>query len=160
MTSCLSYFQLWSWIPSKKVNTSRCLVRMWLLLSSPKERRSEMWRQLKYHDWQIRNLFAGNSSWSDRGNQVWYKPYQEDPCRQRQVPINTQSYFQVLIDKLCILMIPKKQKDSIPKQLSLQEFEEWKCPIFYISHLAVVNHRSHPRHVMIVFNSSHMHEGV
>ena len=55
---------------------------------------------------------------------------------------------------------PKVTERLHPKQLSLQELEEWKGPVFYISHLAVVNPRSHSKHVMILFNSSHMHEGV
>ena len=48
----------------------------------------------------------------------------------------------------------------VARKLSPQELEEWKGPLFYISHLAVVNPRSNSTPVRIVFNSSQCHHGV
>ena len=48
----------------------------------------------------------------------------------------------------------------VARKLSPKELEEWKGPVFYILHLAVVNPRSNSTPVRIVFNSSQSHHGV
>ena len=48
----------------------------------------------------------------------------------------------------------------VARKLTTQELEQWNGPLFYISHLAVVNPRSKSTPVRIVFNSSQSHHGV
>lgn len=43
---------------------------------------------------------------------------------------------------------------GVARKLTQKELQEWSGPKFYISHLAVVNTRSHSTPVRIVFNSS------
>ena len=49
---------------------------------------------------------------------------------------------------------------GVARKLSRKELEEWSGPKFYISHLAVVNTRSHSTPVRIVFNSSQVCQGM
>ena len=49
---------------------------------------------------------------------------------------------------------------QVARKLSTQEIKDWKGPVYYISHLAVVNPRSQSTIVRIVFNSSQMHKGL
>ena len=49
---------------------------------------------------------------------------------------------------------------QVARKLTPQELKEWKGPVFYIAHLAVVNPRSNSTPVRIVFNSSQSHRGV
>ena len=48
----------------------------------------------------------------------------------------------------------------VARKLTTQKLEQWNGPLFYISHLAVVNPRSKSTPVRIVFNSSQSHHGV
>ena len=48
----------------------------------------------------------------------------------------------------------------VARKLSSEEIKSWTGPVFYISHLAVVNPHSNSTPVRIVFNSSQTHEGV
>ena len=48
----------------------------------------------------------------------------------------------------------------VARKLTPQELKEWKGPVFYIAHLAVVNPRSNSTPVRIVFKSSQSHRGV
>ena len=58
----------------------------------------------------------------------------------------------------------KQMKDmmerGVARKLSHKELQEWSCPKFYISHLAVINTRSHSPPVQIVFNSSQVCQGM
>ena len=49
---------------------------------------------------------------------------------------------------------------GVARKLSHKEFQEWSGPKFYISHLAVINTRSHSPPVQIVFNSSQVCQGM
>ena len=49
---------------------------------------------------------------------------------------------------------------GVARKLSQKEIQEWSGPKFYISHLAVVNTRSHSTPVRIVFNSSQVCQGM
>ncbi|KAL9987900.1 hypothetical protein ACROYT_G002280 [Oculina patagonica] len=49
---------------------------------------------------------------------------------------------------------------GVARKLSQKELQEWNFPKFYISHLAVVNMRSHSKLVRIVFNSSQVCQGM
>lgn len=49
---------------------------------------------------------------------------------------------------------------GVARKLSQKELQEWSGPKFYISHLAVVNTRSHSTPVRIVFNSSQVCQGM
>ena len=49
---------------------------------------------------------------------------------------------------------------GVARKLSQKELKEWNGPKFYISHLAVVNTRSHSTPVRIVFNSSQVCQGM
>lgn len=49
---------------------------------------------------------------------------------------------------------------GVARKLSQKELQEWNGPKFYISHLAVVNTRSHSTPVRIVFNSSQVCQGM
>ena len=49
---------------------------------------------------------------------------------------------------------------QVARKLTPQELKEWKGPVVYIAHLAVVNPRSNSTPVRIVFNSSQSHRGV
>ena len=49
---------------------------------------------------------------------------------------------------------------GVARKLSQKEIQEWNGPKFYISHLAVVNTRSHSTPVRIVFNSSQVCQGM
>ena len=49
---------------------------------------------------------------------------------------------------------------GVARRLSQKELQEWNGPKFYISHLAVVNTRSHSTPVRIVFNSSQVCQGM
>ena len=57
-----------------------------------------------------------------------------------------------------------QMKDTEDRQvackLTFKELKEWKEPVFYIAHLAVVNPRSNSTPIRIVFNSSQSHHGV
>ena len=48
---------------------------------------------------------------------------------------------------------------GVAKKLSEEEIQKWSGPIFYISHLAVVNPKSNSTPVCIVFNSSQVYKG-
>ena len=48
----------------------------------------------------------------------------------------------------------------VARKLSSEEVKSWTGPVFYISHLAVVNPHSNSTPVRIVFNSSQTHKGV
>ena len=48
----------------------------------------------------------------------------------------------------------------VSRKVTSQDLEEWKGPVFYISHLAVVNPRLNSTPVRIVLNSSQSHHGV
>ena len=49
---------------------------------------------------------------------------------------------------------------GVARKLSSEEVKSWNGPVFYISHLAVVNPHSNSTPVRIVFNSSQTHKGV
>ena len=49
---------------------------------------------------------------------------------------------------------------GVARKLCQRELQEWSGPKFYISHLAVVNTRSHSTPVRIVFNSSQVCQGM
>ncbi len=49
---------------------------------------------------------------------------------------------------------------QVARKLTPEELKEWKGPMFYIAHLAVINPRSNSTPVRIVFNSSQSHHGV
>ena len=49
---------------------------------------------------------------------------------------------------------------GVARKLSQKELQEWSGPRFYISHLAVVNTRSHSTPVRVVFNSSQVCQGM
>lgn len=57
----------------------------------------------------------------------------------------------------------KQMEDMVDRgvatKLSQEELQEWSGPTYYISHLAVVNQRSHSTPVRIVFNSSQVCKG-
>ena len=67
-------------------------------------------------------------------------------------------------DEVCAETYKEQMKDMldrhVARKLTPQELEEWNGPVFYISHLAVVNPRSNSTPVRIVFNSSESHRGV
>ena len=46
------------------------------------------------------------------------------------------------------------------RKLSTKEDMEWEGPKFYINHLAVVNPKSKSTPIRIVFNSSHVYQGI
>ncbi|CAB3998608.1 Hypothetical predicted protein [Paramuricea clavata] len=48
----------------------------------------------------------------------------------------------------------------VARKLAYEEVKSWTGPVFYISHLAVVNPHSNSTPVRIVFNSSQTHKGV
>ena len=48
---------------------------------------------------------------------------------------------------------------GVAKKLSEEEVHKWSGPLFYISHLAVVNPKSNSTPVRIVFNSSQVYKG-
>ena len=48
---------------------------------------------------------------------------------------------------------------GVAKMLSEEEIQKWSGPLFYTSHLAVVNPKSNSTPVCIVFNSSQVHKG-
>jgi hypothetical protein len=48
---------------------------------------------------------------------------------------------------------------KVARKLSTRELQEWEGPVFYISHLAVLNPRSNSTPVRIVFNSSQVSQG-
>ena len=48
---------------------------------------------------------------------------------------------------------------GVAKTLSEEEIQKWSGPLFYTSHLAVVNPKSNSTPVCIVFNSSQVHKG-
>lgn len=58
----------------------------------------------------------------------------------------------------------KQMEDMVERgvagKLSQKVLQEWSGPKFYISHLAVVNIRSHSTPVRIVFNSSQVCQGI
>lgn len=60
--------------------------------------------------------------------------------------------------------LPEADEDmverGVARKLSQKELQEWNGPKFYISHLAVVNTRSHSTPVRIVFNSSQVCQGM
>ena len=49
---------------------------------------------------------------------------------------------------------------QVARKLSTQEIKDWKGPVYYISHLAVVNPRSQSTPVRIVFTCSQMYKGM
>ena len=49
---------------------------------------------------------------------------------------------------------------KVARPLTSLEIQQWKGPIFYISHLAVLNPKSNSTPVRIVFNSSQVYKGV
>ncbi|CAB4022924.1 Hypothetical predicted protein [Paramuricea clavata] len=49
---------------------------------------------------------------------------------------------------------------KVARPLTSLEIQQWKGPIFYISHLAVLNPKSNSTPVRIAFNSSQVYKGV
>ena len=49
---------------------------------------------------------------------------------------------------------------NVARKLTREDINNWKGPVFYISHLAVVNTKSHSTPVRIVFNYSQVFQGV
>ena len=70
----------------------------------------------------------------------------------------------LLKDELLANTYKKQMEDMVHRQvarpLTAMELQDWKRPIFYISHVAVLNPKSNSTPVGIVFNSSQLYQGV
>ena len=66
-------------------------------------------------------------------------------------------------DKQWVETYQRQMKDmldrGVARKLSEEELQKWSGPLFYISHLAVVNPKSNSTPVRIVFNSSQVYKG-
>ena len=70
----------------------------------------------------------------------------------------------LLKDELWAKTYKQQMEDMVQREvarpLTAMELQEWNGPVFYISHLAVLNPKSNSTPVRIVFNSSQIHKGV
>ena len=69
--------------------------------------------------------------------------------------LKDESWARVYHEQVCD-MVERK----VARLLTLKEIQHWNGPMFYLSHLAVVNPKSKTTPVRIVFNSSQMYHGV
>ena len=106
----------------------------------------------------------------DVANQCWVTsyPWLVDPST---LPNNYYAAFATLMkteqtfskDKQWAETYQRQMEDmldrGVAKKLSEEEIQKWSGPLFYISHLAVVNPKSNSTPVRIVFNSSQVYKG-
>ena len=114
-------------------------------------------------------MIQGNLEY-DSAKQCWVTscPWLEDP---ETLPNNYGSAFATLKNiertlgkderwaKTYQTQMEDMMERGVARKLSHEELQEWSGPKFYISHLAVVNPRSHSTPVRIVFNSSQVCQG-
>ena len=124
---------------------------------------------LSFREEQELHLIRSNLEY-DKVNQVWVTsyPWLVDPFtlpdnfsaafatlkntekRIKKDPEWAQSYGEQIVDML---------ERGVARKLTKTEMNEWQGPVFYISHLAVINEKSKSTPVRIVFNSSQVHQG-
>ena len=56
--------------------------------------------------------------------------------------------------------IVEHEEKGIARKLSKKEVEDWKGPVFYLSHMAIEQPKSLSTPVRLVFNSSQVYRGV
>jgi hypothetical protein len=103
----------------------------------------------------------------DDSNQCWITsyPWIVDP---RNLPDNYNVALATLEktertlqkDELWANMYKEQMNDMVHRKVARPLTSLWKGPIFYISHLAVLNPKSNSSPVRIVFNSSQVYKGV